>query len=230
MAIEVWWGSGSTPAWRVLLGLAVKGVPREDHLLSFSAGDTRTPEFLALNPRGRVPTIRDGGYVLNESLAILAWLDRKVPDPPLFGQTPEEHGQVWRWCLEYENHGSKAFDAVVRPIVFGRSAAEAEAVRAAIPGLHDELRRLEVALEGTGFLVGERLSAADLVWFCGLSWCVRAASRPAAQAFELGVLPLAERYPRALALARRIEALPDYDTTFPPHWSEGDAPSPSRLY
>ena len=229
MSVEIWWGSGSGPAWRVLLGAAVKGVPLESHLLSFSAGDTRSDWFRAINPRGKVTTIRDGDFVLNESLAILAWLDRKHPDPPLFGRTPEETGLVWRWALEHENHANAALGAVARPIAFGRAQYESDAVRAAIPAMHEELRRLERAVEGGRPLVGDTLSAADLVWFCGLQFLVRAATRPAAEAFELGLLPLADHYPSILAWVRRIEAIEGYDQTQPPHWFESDPPSPRRL-
>ncbi len=45
MALEVYWGSGSGPSWRVLLALAAKGVPFESKLLSFSKRENRTPEF-----------------------------------------------------------------------------------------------------------------------------------------------------------------------------------------
>lgn len=225
--VELWWGSGSTPAWRVMLGFAIKGVPYTSHQLSFSAGDTKKPEFRAINPRGKVPTVRDGDFVLNESLAILAWLDRAHPEPALFGRTAEDHGRVWRSCLEYENHGSPTFGAVARPILFGRSEAEADAVRAAIPAVHEELARFSAAVAG-GPLVGGAISAADLTWYTGLAFLFRAATRPAAAPFDLGVLPLAERWPAIAAWARRIEAIDGFDATVPPHWREGDHPSPAR--
>lgn len=228
MSVELWWGSGSTPAWRVMMGFAYKGVPYESHLLSFSAGDTRKPEFLALNPRGKVPTVRDGAFLLRESLAILAWLDRRHPDKPLFGTTPEEHGLVWMRCLEYEGYGVKVFDPVSRPILGGRAATESDAIRAAVPAAREELDRLERDVSG-GFLVGDHLSAADIVWFAGLQFLLRAATRPAAAALDLGLYPLSSRYPSILAWARRLEAIPGYEATQPPHWYEGDHPSPRRL-
>ena len=55
-------------------------------MLSFAAGDTRKPEFVALNPRHRVPTIVDGDFVLYESNAIVEYLDEAYPGrgQPLF--------------------------------------------------------------------------------------------------------------------------------------------------
>ena len=94
--LEVFWGSGSQPAWAVLLTLEVKRVPYTSRLLSFSAGEHKTPEFLRLNPRHKVPVLKDGEFVLNESQAIMAYLDRKFPEPPLFGRDAAETGLIWR--------------------------------------------------------------------------------------------------------------------------------------
>jgi len=54
MAIEVFWGSGSPVAWRVLLALEYKRLPYVSHLLQFSKQEHKSPQMLALNPRGRV--------------------------------------------------------------------------------------------------------------------------------------------------------------------------------
>ena len=96
MAIEVFWGSGSPAAWRVLLALEYKRLPYVSHVLQFSKQEHKSPQLLALNPRGRVPVLRDGEYVCFESLAILYYLDLKYPQPPIFGRTPEEAGTIMR--------------------------------------------------------------------------------------------------------------------------------------
>ena len=86
--VEIYWISGSPFSWRVLLTAEVKGIPYEGKLLEASKGEHKTPEFLAINPLGRVPAIRDGNFTLHESLAIMIYLDRKHPNPPLFGARP----------------------------------------------------------------------------------------------------------------------------------------------
>ena len=83
MTIEVYWGSGSPFAWRVLLALEHKRLPYAAHLLQFSKQEHKSPQMLQLNPRGRVPVLKDGEYVCFESLAILYYLDLKYPDPPI---------------------------------------------------------------------------------------------------------------------------------------------------
>ena len=57
MAIEVFWGSGSPYAWRVLLALEYKRIAYDSHPLQFSKQEHKSPQMLRMNPRGRVPVI-----------------------------------------------------------------------------------------------------------------------------------------------------------------------------
>ena len=67
MALEFYWGSGSPYSWRVLLALEYKGVPYESHVLQFSKQEHKSPQMLRMNPRGRVPVLRDGDFVVSTS-------------------------------------------------------------------------------------------------------------------------------------------------------------------
>src|SRR4051794_18426468 len=98
--IEVFWASGSPFSWRVLLALEVKKLPYRSHLLEMSKREHRTPEFLAMNPRGQVPVLRDGSLVVSESIAILPSLDRAYPETPLFGTPPAEAAAVWQEVMQ----------------------------------------------------------------------------------------------------------------------------------
>jgi glutathione S-transferase len=218
--LEVFWGSGSQPSWRVLLALEVKRLPYKSHLLSFSAGEHKTPEFLRLNPRHRVPVLRDGDYVVNESVAILAYLDRKYPEVPLFGRTPEETGLIWRTVQEFTHYLEPALvEGVVRPI-FRNQVDARESIEAKSKEVHGELQVYEARLAEQPWLVGSALSAADIVVFPQLMGLLRAATRPAAEGMKLELLPFAEKYPRLAAWVGRIEALPGYENTYPPHWRQ----------
>ena len=68
MALTLYYLSGSPYAWRVWLGLEHKHMPYELINMSYDAGDFKKPEFLALNPRHRVPVIVDDGFVLMNPL------------------------------------------------------------------------------------------------------------------------------------------------------------------
>jgi glutathione S-transferase len=79
MTIDFYYGSGSPYAWRVWLALEHKALPYKLHVMSFDKGDLKTPSFLRINPRGRVPAIVDNGFPLFESAAILDYLDDAYP-------------------------------------------------------------------------------------------------------------------------------------------------------
>lgn len=216
--LELYWGSGSPFAWRVMLALEIKKIPYASRLIEFSKKQHRTPEFLAMNPRGKVPVIRDGDFVLSESLAILAYLDRKVPEPPLFGRTAAETGRVWRSVSETISYLEPAADDIVDPIFSGKAVEAAEAITAALPHLHEELQRIEEQLDRSPWLAGDAISAADLVAYPAIETLLRAAGKDAARALDLRLLPLEQHYRRLADWRGRIAALPGYERTYPPHW------------
>lgn len=206
-----------------MLALVVKGIPFEPKLLQLSQGEQRNPEYLAISPRGKVPALRDGSFALSESLAIMAYLDRKYPSPPLFGETAEETGAIWRAVFDHDNYAYPTLIGLIRPVLDNPSGEDRSAqIREAAPAVHDELGRLEAILLKEGdWLVGGRISAADLGVYPSIQLLLRVMSKPAVEPLKLGVSPLADRYPRLAAWCRRIEALPGYEKTYPPHWREG---------
>jgi len=70
--LELFLVSGSPYGWRVQLALETKGLRYTARYLSASDGETQTAKFLGLNPRGKIPVLRDGTLVVYESLAIFA--------------------------------------------------------------------------------------------------------------------------------------------------------------
>jgi glutathione S-transferase len=218
MSIELHWLSGSPYAWRVQLALELKGLSYVSHLRQLSSGELKSPEYLALNPRGRVPTLVDDGFVLYESLAILAYLDRKFPTPALFGNSAEETGLIWCVIAEYTAYVDPAVEDFILPLYFGKAAEHAESVREAATTLRVELGRLEQRLRSSAHLAGPELSAADLVVYPHVRSIERAGSKDGARALDIDLVPLSSRWPALSAWARRIEALPGFERTFPPHW------------
>jgi len=218
MAIELYWASGSPFAWRVMLTLEVKKLAYESKLLQFSKGENKTPAYLQLNPRGKVPSLKDGDFVLYESLAIMSYLDRKYPDPPLFGKTPEETGLIWRALAECESYVVSASNKVVRPIFFGEGLDKVDEIQQAAQTLRQEFKTIDERLAGSHWLVGNKISAADIGTFPLVQLILRAASKEAALPLNLGFLPLEKTSPNIAKWVQRIEALPDYQRTYPPHW------------
>jgi len=220
MAIEVFWGSGSGPAWRVLLTLAIKNIAYESRLLSFSKGEHRTQAITDMNPRGKVPVLRDGSFSLYESLAIMTYLDRKVPTPPLFGTTPEEAGNVMRVIMEHECYAISAISAFSRPLLFGKLDAQRDQVLLSIDGCRAELMALESRLGAAPYLATQTLSAADIFVFPMIKAFERALGKPGASTLDHEFGPIESVFPNLMAWCRRIEAIPGYEATYPPHWRE----------
>jgi glutathione S-transferase len=218
VALELYWGSGSPFAWRVMLTLEVKGLAYQSRLLEFSKGDHKAAGFLKLNPRGKVPLLKDDDFILNESLAIMAYLDKKYPEPPLFGSSPQETGLIWRAVMETEAYLLSAGDKVIRPVFFGKGLDETEKIQQAAQAVRQELQRIDRELSGSAWLVGKQISAADISLFPLVQTILRAARKDAAKSLKLELLPLADTFPNLSAWVRRIETLPGYERTYPPHW------------
>ena len=218
MALKIYWGSGSPFAWRVMLTLEVKRLPYESRLLEFSKEEHKSPGYLKLNPRGKVPTLKDGDFALYESLAIMSYLDRKYPDPPIFGTTPQETGLIWREISETDSYLGDPGTKIVRPVFFGKGLEKTEEIQEAATTIRRELKRIDTTLANSAWLVGAEISAADIALFPLIQILLRAASKEAAKPLNLGFSPLAQSYPNIAAWVKRLEGLPGYERTYPPHW------------
>lgn len=218
MAIELYWGSGSPFAWRVMLTLELKRLPYESKLLEFSKEEHKTPAYLQLNPRGKVPTLKDGDFVLYESIAIMAYLDRKYPTPPIFGTTAEQSGLIWRWVLECESYLLSAGDKIVRPLFFGKGLENVNEIQAAAEDIRRELKIINERLAQSNWLVDAQISAADIAIFPAVQLLLRAAGKEAARPLDLGLIPLSKTFSNIARWINRIEELPNYQRTYPPHW------------
>ncbi|WP_439598301.1 glutathione S-transferase family protein [Falsiroseomonas sp.] len=123
---------------------------------------TRSPEFLAVNPNGHIPSLVDGDLVLHESLAINLYLARRYGGV-LGPADAAEDGLMGMWTLwaatEVEPHSIEIlYNRVGKPPA-ERDAAKAEA---AVAALRNPVAVLDKALAATGFLVGGRFTVADI--------------------------------------------------------------------
>jgi glutathione S-transferase len=218
MAIEVFWGSGSPYAWRVLLALEYKRLPYVSHVLQFSKQEHKSPQMLALNPRGRVPVLKDGDYVCFESLAILYYLDLKYREPPIFGRTPEEAGTIMRVICEYQAYIEPHLNAITRAVFSGKNDLGADEITAAMHAAASEARTIEGRLSKSEWIVGDSFSAVDMVIFPGIQLLKRALERPLAAALSSRFMPVEVNYPALGRWLGRVAALPGYERTYPPHW------------
>jgi glutathione S-transferase len=218
MAIEVYWGSGSPFAWRVLLALEYKRLPYRSHLLQFSKQEHKSPQMLALNPRGRLPVLKDGDYVCFESLAILYYLERKYPQPPLFGRSAEEGGTIMRVICEYQAYIEPQVTRIVTAVFGGKDDLGGDEITAAMHAVASEARTIEGRLSKSDWIVGDAYSAVDMVIFPGIQLLKRALEKPQAAALSSRFMPLEVNYPALGRWLARVAAQPGYERTYPPHW------------
>jgi maleylpyruvate isomerase len=84
----------SSASFRVRIALALKGVPYRHQAHHLRRGEQRSPDYLALNPQGLVPTLVIDGLALGQSLAIIDHLEETRPDPPLLPADPAGRARV----------------------------------------------------------------------------------------------------------------------------------------
>jgi glutathione S-transferase len=218
MSIAIFWSSGSCPSWRVLFTLELKGLPYESRLLEFSKREHKSTDMLAMNPRGKVPVLRDGDFTLYESLAIVSYLEAEYPERPVLGRTPEETGAIWRTWSECVFYVEPAIDRVCIPIYRGTAAETLDAVRTAAHDVAAELAPFEARLARTPWLAGDQPTAADAAFVPQIGHLLRATGKPVAHDLDLEVAPFTARFPAFAAWWDRCRAVPGFERTFPPHW------------
>ena len=215
MALVFYHGHGSPYSWRVWLALEQLRVPYEQKVLSFSAGDTRKPEFVAINPRHTVPTIVDDGYALWESEAILEYLDERFSrgKPVLYAGDARSRARIRRLSREAQEYlNLQGVDRIVDEYFWnGDEPPDPAKLQEARERVAAELEYFSKELRGD-YLAGDAPTAADFVLYPMVAYVKRVTARkPESKLTEL--IP-----PALAAWAGRIEAMPYFDKTYPPHW------------
>jgi glutathione S-transferase len=212
MAVTLYYLSGSPYAWRVWLALEHKGIPCTLQPMSYDAGDFSKPDFVALNPRRRVPVIVDDGYVLYESAAIVEYLADKWPGAPhLLSPDPRRRGVQRRMIREADQYVAEIVERLVHNILFTPREKWAEdRIASAHDDLKAELAIWETMIAGD-YLDGE-LTAVDFALFPLLALVHRMDTR------KVGLVTPDLIGPKMAAWSKRMTDLPIIQETWPPHW------------
>src|SRR5579871_4764523 len=93
------YGIARTRAFRALWVANELGLDYEHLPIEIGDAGARAPQFLALNPNGRLPFIADGEFVLFESLAITLYLAKKYGSGTLYPATLQGEAKAWQWSF-----------------------------------------------------------------------------------------------------------------------------------
>ncbi len=141
------------------------GVAFEERVVDRAKKENESPEYLKMNPMGRVPVLEIDGTVFFESGAICTYLADLYPEkrlaPPM--SNPRERAQYLQWMF----FASATIDTIQTRIMVIEDIEEGSAVRikkeaALMSDWRDALTSLDRALAKSGYLVGDRLTAADI--------------------------------------------------------------------
>jgi glutathione S-transferase len=139
--------------------------------VNLMAGEHRRPEFLAVNPAGKVPVLVDDGLVLTESIAIVLYLADKYPEKGLMPEDPGERAQALRWLLFTTTELEQPLWRMAKhKFIYPeekRLPADIDLARAEFIAMAGVLDR---HMEDREFVVGDRVSVADFVLGYTLDW------------------------------------------------------------
>ena len=142
------------------------GQPYDTVLLDYDT-TMKAPEYLAINPMGKVPTIKHGDTVVTEAAAICAYLADAFPQaglaPPLGDKA---RGAYFRWMF----FAAGPVEATITNKAMGFVVPDERRAMAGYGGYDDVMGALEIAVTGHEFLAGDRFSAADVYFGASLGW------------------------------------------------------------
>jgi glutathione S-transferase len=157
------YGIARTRAFRALWLAKELGLPYEHIPTEIGAAGARSPEFLAINPNGRLPAIDDDGFVLWESLAITLYLAKKHSLGQLYPSALEDEARTWQWSLWSVQEVDRGVNIwSLHALRMPAAERDAERRAQALKVLQAPFGVLDRALDGRSHLLGHAFTVADL--------------------------------------------------------------------
>jgi len=154
----------SPNTWKVRATAHQLGVPLDLEIVDLTKGAQRKPEYLALNPTGRTPTLVDGSFVLWESTAIMQYLADKVKTP-MWPADSKSRADIVRWQSWHLQHWSRGvtpfiFENLVKAIM-KMGDPDQKALATAAELFHADAAVLDQHLGRHPWLVNDTMTLAD---------------------------------------------------------------------
>jgi glutathione S-transferase len=162
---------GPTRSIRVRWTLQELGAEFDPIRVNLVAGEHGRPEFLKINPAGKIPVLVDGDLVLTESVAIVLYLAEKYPDKGLLPASLNERAQVNRWLLFAATELEQPLWRIARhTALYPEEQRLPRDVVLASREFKDMASVLEKHMRGRQFVAGDSVSVADFVMAYTLDW------------------------------------------------------------
>ncbi len=162
---------GPSRAIRVRWTLQELDVAFDAVAIDLRAGEHRKPEFLKINPAGRLPVLIDGDKVLTESVAIVVYLAEKYPAKRLIPADLDERAQLYRWLLFTATELEQPLWRMARhSILYPEDKRLPAEIALAREDFAAVAQVLEAHMRGRNFLVGDAVTVGDFVLAYTLDW------------------------------------------------------------
>ena len=165
------YGFGPTRSLRAQWALNELGAAFEFIPVNLLAGEHKSPDFLRLNPAGKVPVLVDGDRIITESAAIVLYLAGKFPEKGLLPANLDQRAQVYRWLMFAVTELEQPLWRIAKHTAIYPEARRLPAdIALAKEEFHAMAAILDTHLEGRQFVVGDSITAADCVTAYLIDW------------------------------------------------------------
>jgi glutathione S-transferase len=166
MTIELYAFPPSPRAFKVMVVANHLGLDWTLRPIDLVKGEQRAPEYAALNPNMRMPTLKDGDYVLWESGAILQYLAGRKPESGLLPTDEAGRLNVARWQFWDMSHWDPAcaiflFENLVKPVILKSGEPDKAQLEKGAELFHRAAKVLDGQLKRNKYVAGDRLTLAD---------------------------------------------------------------------
>jgi glutathione S-transferase len=170
MALTLYHSPGAC-SFAAHMALEESGLPFEIARVDLAGGQQRTPDYLALNPKGRVPVLVDGDFVITEVPALLRYVSRLAPAAQLWPADPRADGRCAEWLAWISSTVHVAYAHIRRAERYADSeAGKAEVIAKGKVTARDVWAQVDARLAGHTWAAGEAFSVADLYLTVFWTW------------------------------------------------------------
>lgn len=168
------YGTAASRAARPLWVAQELGLDYQHIAMPFLGGATRTPEFLKVNPNGRIPVVEDDGVLVWESMACTVYLAERFLGSnglSLAAQTHAERAEILRWTFWVVTECEKdALQFLMHAVLMPPERRKPQLAEESLRHLAGPLRILEGHLQSRPYLAGDRFTVADICVASVMAW------------------------------------------------------------